>query len=351
MKNKEDVIDLREVFALLKKKKKIFFIALPIVLVISSFIIISVPRTYSTDTVLAPEENIATAGGSLSDIASSFGINMATKTSMDAIYPSLYPNLMEDNGFVSELSNIKVKTLDGSVDTTYYAYLRKHQKSPWWTEATRVVKKLFKSTKKVTTNKQFDPYQLSELDDGILNKIRNDITISVDKKNDVITIATKAQDALVCKTIADSVRERLQAFVTEYRTAKARKDVEYYKKLTLDAKRDYEKIRKEYVSSADANMDVVLESYKSKTEDLENDMQIKYNTYTALANQLSAARAKLRETTPVFTLLKGAAVPVRPTGPKRMIFVLAMLVLAFICISGYILKGYLFGISKDKDNK
>jgi uncharacterized protein involved in exopolysaccharide biosynthesis len=40
------------------------------------------------------------------------------------------------------------------------------------------------------------------------------------------------------------------------------------------------------------------------------------------------AMADLQASTPVFTTLTNATVPVKPTGPKRMIFVLAMLFLA-----------------------
>ena len=71
---------------------------------------------------------------------------------------------------------------------------------------------------------------------------------------------------------------------------------------------------------------------------MENDMQLKFNAYTALSTQLHAAHAKVQERTPAFTILKGAAVPIKPTGPKRMIFVLAMLIFASIGVVIYIIK-------------
>lgn len=330
----EDVIDLRIAWHRIKEKKKLFFIVLPIVLVVSSIIILCVPRTYSTDTTLAPELNIPTAGGSLSDLASSFGIDLGDRTSTDAIYPTLYPDLMEDNGFVANLFNIRVKSQDGTIDTTYYTYLNKYQKKAWWNKAFAAAKKLFPKKEdnygSGGKGQAFNPYYTSKKVDMIMEAIRNNINISVDKKTDVITIKVKAQDPLICKTVADSVRMRLQAFITEYRTHKARLDVEYYTKLTADAKAAYEKVRRKYAASADANMDALLESAKSVTEDLENDMQLKYNNYTAMQTQLQAARAKLRENTPAFTIIKGASVPVKASGPKRMVFVAMMTILAFL---------------------
>lgn len=343
--NKEDVIDLREVWANIKKRKKWFFIAWPVTLVLSSLIIICVPRTYSTSTALAPEMNIPTSGGFLSDIASSFDIDLGNRTSTDAIYPSLYPDLMDDNGFIYSLFNMRVKSADGAIDTTLYAYKRYFTKLPWWSVTMNKLKGLLPKSKDKQDKKNvetFNPYRLSKEDDAVMGAIRKDITISVDKKNDVITISTKAQDPLICKTIADSVRQRLQEFITTYRTKKTRNDVDYYAKLTADAKADYERVRQAYSVYADANTDVVLESYKSKTEDLENDMQLKYNNYTAMQTQLQAARAKLRENTPAFTLLKGAAVPTKATGPKRMIFVLGMIIIVTVVIIISSAKDFIF---------
>ena len=44
--------------------------------------------------------------------------------------------------------------------------------------------------------------------------------------------------------------------------------------------------------------------------------------------QLQASKVKLQERTPAFTTLINATIPVKPAGPKRMIFVAAMLFLA-----------------------
>jgi uncharacterized protein involved in exopolysaccharide biosynthesis len=97
-----------------------------------------------------------------------------------------------------------------------------------------------------------------------------------------------------------------------------------------------------YGGTADANTRVALRSVELRLEDMENDMQLKYNAYSALSSQLQAAKAKVQERTPAFTLLKGAAVPVKPTGPKRMLFVLGMVILAFIVLSVYSIRDYIF---------
>ena len=115
---------------------------------------------------------------------------------------------------------------------------------------------------------RFNPYILSKRQEDICELIRSNITISIDKKTAVITISTKAQDALIAKTLCDSVKERLQIYITDYRTNKARVDEQYYKKLLAEAIEDYERARQLYGSYADANTDVTLESFRAKQEDL-----------------------------------------------------------------------------------
>ena len=66
-------------------------------------------------------------------------------------------------------------------------------------------------------------------------------------------------------------------------------------------------------------------------------MQAKYNVYTAMNTQLQAATAKLQEATPAFTVIETASMPIKPAGPKRMIISIAMMLLAFFVLTGWIL--------------
>ena len=68
----------------------------------------------------------------------------------------------------------------------------------------------------------------------------------------------------------------------------------------------------------------------------ETEMQIKQAAYTSFQKQYLATQARLQENTPVFTVMQSASVPLQPAGPKRMIFVLAMLFLATF-VTGFVL--------------
>jgi uncharacterized protein involved in exopolysaccharide biosynthesis len=337
-KNKErEVIDLREVFGKIWSNRRLFYKVLPIVFVLSCIYIFSVPRYYTSEVRLAPELGGDASGGALSSIASSFGFDLDEVQTADAITPLLYPDLMDDNGFVYSLMNIRVKDQDGEIEADYHDYLKFHQKKAWWFYPISWVKSLLpKPEDKGGSKGGYDPYNLSESEESVYALLRLNVTFSVDKKTGVIAISTKAQDPLVARTLADSVQQRLQVFITKYRTNKARIDYEYYKALTDSAKREYDVVRRKYALKADANTHISLKSATLMLEDIGNDMSQKYTTYTSLNSQLQAAQAKVQERTPAFTVIKRASVSTRPAGPKRMIFVAAMLIFSFMCTALYI---------------
>ena len=347
MENKEEHLKQIDVVAIakeMKKHKKLYLIALPVTFVLSCLLILCVPRYYSSTAKLAPEIS-SFSSSSLGDIASSFGFDLGgSAANGDAIFPELYPELIESNDFMVGMFDVKVKSKDGSINTTYYDYLATKRQTPWWSKAYNSVKQLFDTpdSTPVSKNGKVNPFQLTRRQDQIARLMSKNIKCDIDKKNYVISISVEDQDPLICATLADTVQAKLQEFITDYRTKKAKKDLEYYKKLSSDAKSKYERIRQQYGSYSDANQDVVLESYRLKANDMENEMQLLYNTYTTLQAQVQQAQAKLLMQTPAFTTLQSASVPLKPAGPKRMIFVLGMTFLAFIVVTVYSIRKMIF---------
>ena len=79
-----------------------------------------------------------------------------------------------------------------------------------------------------------------------------------------------------------------------------------------------------------------MQSYKLKESDLENDMQLKFNAYSVMLNQLQMAEAKLQERIPAFTVIQGATVPLKPAGPKRMLNILFFMVFTAVLTGLYV---------------
>lgn len=328
--NKNENIDVKAVVHRLWKKKWFLLRAVVITFILACLYIVPQPRFYKCTVELAPElGKTPSSTGRLAGIASTMGLNLNSSALSDAISPELYPELMKSNNFIVKLINCHVTTKDGKVSTTYYDYLAHHQKGNPYMAPLAFIKNIFASKEGGGGQGKLNPFNLSKNEDDIFNAIRGKIKLNVDRKTDMVTISVDDQDPLVAATMADSAMAKLQDFIIDYRTNKAQHDANYYRNLTVKAKQEYERARQLYGSYSDANMDVMLESYRSKREDLENDMQLKFNAYSSRLQQQQTAEAKVLENTPAFTEVKSAAVPLKPAGPKRMIFVAGMTLLVF----------------------
>ena len=258
---------------------------------------------------LSPEMSGSRSVSGLASLASNFGVNLGSSSSgSDAIMPTLYPDLMNSVDFKTSLFQVPV-TIEGDKEKgekdrtlSYYDYLSKEQKAPWWSSATKAIFSLF-SNREEKKEEAVNPFRLTREQTGIIKAIDQNVVCEVDKKTMVITINVTDQNPVICAKMADTVKTRLQNFITEYRTSKARVDLEYNRKIAAETKARYEKARQKYTEFADANQDIILQTVRQKQTDLENEMQLQYNAYTQVAAQLLAAEAKVQEETPAFMFL------------------------------------------------
>lgn len=332
---KRKIIDVLKLVQTVWGKRKLFYKVWALTFILSCILILPQPRYYNCEVKLAPEMNGEDIGGGLSSIASSFGFNLGGMAGQDAIYPELYPELFESPEFVVGLYDIKVTTMEGDVTANYFTYMKKHQKQNPLMAPLGIAKEwvngLFEdegAIQRGTGSADINPFRMNRKDYALMQKMMDNIHCSVDKKTSVITINVTDQDPLVCATMADSVKSHLQAFIIRYRTSKATDDVMHYQQMRDSAEHEYDMAMEAYSRFCDAHKDIVLQSFQSERDKLESELSIRQNTLGVMEAQLQSSKVKLQEKTPAFTTLKSATVPVKPAGPKRMIFVLGMLIFA-----------------------
>ena len=216
---KDKMLDLTIIVPMLLKRWKLYAIWMAGVIIFSLIFVFTIPRYYTCQVMLAPESG----GGGMNSILSSFGFGEPQGNS-DAISPNLYPDLMQSKDFIVSMFPVEVTTLDGSVNTTYYDYLLKHSKNSWYMSLIGKLKKSMKP-KKVETNTSgvqgkaySSSFLLSEKQHNIAGAIAGKIKYNYDKKTGVVTVTVNDFDPLVCALIADTVSNKLQDFIMDYRT-------------------------------------------------------------------------------------------------------------------------------------
>ena len=344
-----DLMDLlRKVIGIRKKIYK----AAGIGLIIGVIVAISIPKQYTVEVTLSPEMGNDKAGG-LSGLAASFlgsGVTMGDGT--DALNASLSADIVSSTPFLLELSAMEIPVTKNEV-MTLNTYLDE-ETSPWWSYVIGFpgmviggVKSLFTEEDEIAS---FDKtsqgaIELSKQDSRKIATLKKVITASVDKKTSMTSVTATFQDPKIAAVVADSVVKKLQEYIIDYRTFKAKEDCIYLEKLFKERQQEYYIAQKKYADYLDSHDNLILQSVRAEQERLQNDMSLAYQVYSQVASQLQVARAKVQEEKPVFAVVEPAVVPLEPSGTSKKIYVLAFVFLAV----GIVIFWNLFG--KDFLNK
>lgn len=321
---------LRQVLAIRKKLYK----AAAVGVVLGILIALGTPKQYTVSITLSPEMGSSKSGSGLASMAASFLGGSIGSDSPDALNATLTPDIVTSTPFLMELFDARVVSQDKQIDTTFTAYLDE-QKSSWMGYVLKApgmaisgIKSLFSDKEEKTATIQKGAIELNEKDAAKLEGLRQQIMADVDKKTAITTLSVTLQDPKVTATIADSVVSKLQQYITAYRTSKAKEDCQYLEKLYKERQQEYYDAQQRYARYVDANSNVVFQSTLAERERLQNDMNLAYQVYSQVAQQLQVARAKVQEEKPVFAVVEPAVVPLNPSGTSRKVIVLGFLFLA-----------------------
>lgn len=245
--NEEIEIDLMGVLRRIMGIRKKIYKAAGIGLIIGVIIAISIPRQYTVEVTLSPEMGSAKGGG-LSGLAASFlGSDVTMGDGSDALNASLSADIVSSTPFLLELSTMKIPVLKNEM-MTLNAYLDE-ESSPWWSYVIGFpamviggVKSLFIegedefiSSDKVSQG----TIELSKKELGKIGVLKKMIVASVDKKTSMTSVAVTLQEPRVAAVVADSVVKKLQEYIIDYRTSKAKEDCIYLEKLFKERQQEY----------------------------------------------------------------------------------------------------------------
>lgn len=322
--------------------RKTLYKAAGIGVVLGIIIALSIPKQYTVTVTLSPEMGGDKASGGLASLASSF-LGGGTTSSSDALNVTLAPDIVASTPFVLELFNTHVQTLDGNLDTTLVAYLDEQQ-SPWFSYIVKApgmaigaIKSLF--SEEADTASVLNPFQLTEKEFNKVESIRKIILADVDKKTAKTTISVTLQDPKVAAIVADSVVAKLQQYIINYRIKKAKEDCTYLEQLYKERQQEYYDAQSKYAHYFDTNRNIAFQSVRAEQERLQNDMNLAYQVYSQVAQQLQVARAKIQEEKPVFAVVEPATVPLQPSGTSRKVILVGVVFFIVCCVGAWKLLG------------
>ena len=336
--DQEIEIDLMDILRKIIGIRKKIYKAAGIGLIIGIIIAISIPKQYTVEVTLSPEMG-STKGGGLSGLAASFlGSGATMSDGTDALNASLSADIVSSTPFLLELSVMEIPASENK-KMTLNTYLDE-ESSPWWSYIIGLpsmviggVKSLFIKEDEETISDRGNQgtIELSKKESQKIETLKKMIIASVDKKTSMTTVAVTLQNPKVAAVVADSVVGKLQEYIINYRTSKAKEDCIYLERLVKERQQEYYVAQKRYADYMDSHDNIILQSVRAEQERLQNDMSLAYQVYSQVASQLQVARAKVQEEKPVFAVVEPAVVPLNPSGTSKKIYVLAFIFLS-VCI-------------------
>ena len=312
--DKETEIDLMDVLRKIIAIRKTIYKAAGIGLVIGVIIAICIPKQYTAEVTLSPEMG-SNKGGGLSGLAASFlGSDVAMGDGTDALNASLSADIVSSTPFLLELSTMEIPASKGE-NMTLSTYVDEEY-IPWWSYVIGFPSIIIDGAKSLFIE-----------EDELVSSNRT----NQDKKTSRTTVAVTLQNPKVAAVVADSVVKKLQEYIIDYRTTKAKEDCIYLEKLFKERQQEYYAAQKEYANYIDSHDNIILQSVRAEQERLQNDMSLAYQVYSQVANQLQVARAKVQEEKPVFAVVEPAVVPLEPSGASKKVYVLVFVFLS-VCL-------------------
>lgn len=342
----EQEIDLMDILRRIIGIRKAIYKAAGVGLVIGIIVALSIPRQYTVKVTLSPEMGSSKEGNGLAGLAASFmGANASMSEGSDALNAALSADIVSSTPFLLELSNMKVTTSE-DINTTLSAYLDE-QSSPWWSYVFGMPGMIIGGIKSIFSPEEKDKVdavnqgaiQLTEKEAEKIDFLKKNMMASMDKKTGITEVSVTLQDPKVTAFTADSVVQKLQEYIINYRTSKAKEDCLYLEKLFKERQEEYYDAQQKYAHYVDSHDNLILQSIRAEQERLQNDMSLAYQVYSQVANQLQVSRAKVQEVKPVFAVVEPAVIPLKPSGTGKKMYMIVFVFLSICIIIGWKLFG------------
>ncbi len=329
----------------LKGWKKILLFAL-VGAVFGLIAAFSIPRTYTTKAVVAPELITRSSAGGLSSLASLAGINMNNMALTDAMHPDMYPEIIHSTNFYLNLFDmpVTVQTKDSLVHTDLYDYMVNYYKRPWYGAILGLPQAMIGGIKKLFTHEEeeetghehVDSLRLTRQQEMVVRALAKRITANVEKRSYVITLQVTMQDPVIAAQLANAVIDNLRRFVVSYRTEKSRENVDYYQKLYDENREAYLKAQRALAYYMDSHQNISGRSTMVQQQQLQNEVQLRYQMYSQTAQNLMNAQAKVQQEAPVLVVIQPGIAPQRGKPSKTKLVLLWLVIgalagVVFVC--------------------
>lgn len=173
----------------------------------------------------------------------------------------------------------------------------------------------------------------------VIQMLENVITIVLDDKKGFVTISVVMPEPMAAAQLAQATVDLLQQYITVFKIEKEQSNLDFIQERYDEVKRDFEEIQARRARYRDANQNTIKNFARVELERIEAEYQLTMNVYGELAMQLEQAKIKVKETTPILTIVNPVTVPYKKSSPG-----IIKIMLAFTFVGLMIGMGCVYGL-------
>ena len=344
--NQEDSIDIIALLQSIWTGKKLILKTVLVFMILGLFIAVFSQNEYTASTTIVPQSSSEKPGGSIGGLAALAGINLGSVGQQSSISPTLYPQILTNISFQKELLETLI-TIEGQDNKITYKEYYTNVYSPSVLSSIKkytiglpgVLIGLLKSdeiSKEESKNNDSLP-QITQDDKKLIELLLEQLSMEVNDKDGYIGLSTTMPEARAAAELTQKAQELLEQYVIDFKIEKSSSELDFIKNRYQEKEQEFQKIQQKLALYTDRNQNVNSARAKMELMLLQSEYDLAYGVYSELAKQLETQELKVKEDTPIFTILQPVFVPLEKTGPKRSLILIIYTFLGFVLSIGYIL--------------
>lgn len=341
----EDAIDVIALLKKLVKAKKLILKTVLFFIILGLFVAIFSEDEYTASTTVVPQSEVKNVGGGLSGIAALAGVNIGGVGSQSSISPQLYPQIINNIHFQNELLETLI-TIKGQDEKITYKEYYKNVYSPGVLSTIKkftiglpsLIIDLFRSnSEKKETRTKGSLIQISQEDEELIELLSNQLLLNVNDKKGYIILSVSLPEAKAAAEFVQSAQELLERYVIDFKIAKSTSQLNFIKKRYKEKEIEFLKIQDRFSAYTDQNQQVNSARAKTMFMKLKSEYDLTYKVYSELAKQLETQELKVKENTPIFTIIEPVYVPIKKAKPQRALIIITWTFIGVVLSFGFVL--------------
>lgn len=347
----EDEIDLIELVKTIWDNRKTIYRFVAVGVVLGLAVALLSPKEYVSDATLMPEYSTESQGGASSLLRQYGGLiglsgGGTYNSSSNAIRVDLYPKIVQSLSFQDQLARQEFYFPDYDTTASIYEYYLEI-KSPgvlgYIAQYTiglpgTIIGAFQKEepTNSAAVSNEAEIVELSKNEMKVIESLRSRVSASLDEESGVVTVRAQMSDPKLAAHVARYTIQELTAYLTEYRTEKVLRDLEFIEEQLAKAEERFQEAQLALAEFRDSNQGNLTARARTEEQRLNSEYDIAFNLYNGLTQQYEEAKLKVQEETPVFKVLQPVQVPVDDETSG------AMVLIVFMMLSGIASIGWIF---------